>query len=206
MSKINLTQFNESTEQRGKTYVCKLIGASPLCFGKFHKTPKLDKESDEDYEGRTWREKLHYDENGHIFIPSFALKNMISATAKYLSISIPGKGKATFTKHFESGIMCPEEAYVLNGEDRIHKDSVQADYRMVPSNGVRGGTTRVMKAFPVIPNWSIKAKYMIIDNVITNDIFAKHMIEAGFFIGLMSFRPRNNGVNGRFKVDSISVM
>jgi hypothetical protein len=197
---INLGQFNKSAE-RGKQIIVDLKGASPLCFGKYHATDKLDREGHADYEKRTWREKLHYDENGIVFIPAFALKNMISASAAYLGMRIEGKGRSTYTKHFESGIMVPENATL-----GVNKESVVGEWRMVPSDGKKGGTKRVEKCFPVIPNWEIKTSFLILDNMITPEVFAQHLIEAGWFIGLMSFRPRNGGINGRFTVEKCEVI
>lgn len=203
--KLDISKFDKG-EERGKTVTVKIKGAGALCFGKYHATEKLDKEKHGEYEKRTWREKLHYDEEEHIYIPVFALKNMMSASAAYLGRKIEGKGNHTYTKHFEGGIMVTDHAYVLdlNG-DKIKKNDVQGDWRMVPSDGKKGGTKRVEKCFPVVPYWQIEAKFLIIDNVITPEVFAEHLIEAGWYIGLMSFRPRNGGVNGRFRVEEIDV-
>ena len=205
MSKLDLSKFDSNIEQRGIGITAILQGTSALCFGRYHATEKLDKEKHGPYEKRTWREKLHYDEKGEVFIPMFALKNMMSASAAYIGRKIEGKGNHTYTKHFEGGIMVPENSYIINENGRIHKDSVHGDWRMVPSDGKKGGTKRVEKCFPVIFPWTIEAKFLIIDNQITSDIFAEHLIEAGWYIGLMSFRPRNGGINGRFTVESIDV-
>lgn len=205
MKKLDLTKFQKG-EERGTTVICNITGASALAFGKYVSVEKKDKEKHAEFEKRTWREKLHYDEEGFVFIPTFALKNMMSASAAYLGKKIEGKGNHTYTKHFEGGIIVPENAYVTdeNG-NKVHKDNVTGDWRMVPSDGKKGGTTRVEKCFPTIPNWKIIAKFMLIDNIVTPEVFAEHLIEAGWYIGLMSFRPRNGGINGRFIVNSISI-
>jgi hypothetical protein len=39
-----------------------------------------------------------------------------------------------------------------------------------------------------------------LDDTITEEVFKLHIEQAGQFIGLGSFRPRNNGYYGRFKV------
>lgn len=205
MKTIDLSTFEKGME-RGKEVIAKLEGVSALCYGKYHATEKLDKEKHADYEKRTWREKIHVDDEGYILIPMFALKNMIGASAAYLGKKIEGKGNHTYTKHFEGGIMVPDNAYVLdlNG-DRIKKEDVNGDWRMVPSDGKKGGTKRVEKCFPVIPYWQAEVKFLILDNVITDDVFTEHLIESGWFIGLMSFRPRNGGINGRFIVKEIKI-
>jgi hypothetical protein len=174
-------------------------GISPLSFGRFHNTPKENKERPEDYEKRTWQEKAHFNSKGECFIPLTAFKNCLSEIAKYLSIQIPGKGKSTFTKHFESGIIV-EDNLLLNTKK---KDLLQ-EVAFVPSDGRRGGTTRVIKYFPKIEEWSTSANVRILDEVITREIFEQHLREAGIFIGLGRFRPRNNGYFGRFTSKIVS--
>lgn len=72
-----------------------------------HCEPKLEKESADAYEARTWHHRSHVAPDGSVMLPAMALRNCIAEAAKFLSIQIPGKGKATYTKHFESGILIP---------------------------------------------------------------------------------------------------
>jgi hypothetical protein len=182
-----------------KTAIVKIIGLSPLAQGKFVQAEKLPKELHKDYEARTWREKMHYDKDNIVFIPCFALKNCLAEAAKFLSIQVPGKGKATYTKHFEAGTMV-----VQNMSLGINKDEVNPQIMFVPSDGVRGSNKRVEKYFPVMPEWGGIAEYMILDETITEDVFINHLKQAGQFIGLGSLRPRNNGFFGRFDVKLVS--
>lgn len=184
--------------QSMKTAVVELESISPYSQSRFYDTPKLPKEIHADYEKRTWRDRLHTNEDGHVFIPPMAFKNCISEVAKFLSLQIPGKGKATYTKHFEAGVLVLE-ALVLP----VKKEEVQGEWYHVPSDGRRGGSTRVLKCFPVIPKWSGEVTFMILDETITEEVFSQHLEEAGKFIGIGRFRPRNNGFYGRFKVNSI---
>ena len=176
-------------------YLCEieLTSNSPLSFGRYHATPKEGKEKPEDYEKRTWKEKAHFDKNDECYIPLTALKNCLSEAAKYLSIQIQGKGKATYTKHFEAGIMVEQ-----NIKLGVKKEDLEQEVVFVPADGKRGGTTRVLKYFPRIDSWKGKTTVRILDDLITKDIFEQHLREAGIFIGLGRFRPRNNGYFGRF--------
>lgn len=204
--KLDLAKFDHNA-QRGTEIIAKIKGVGSVCFGKYHATEKTDKEKHDAYEKRTWRNKIHCDDEGYVFIPMFALKNMMSASAAYLGRKIEGKGNHTYTKHFEGGIMVAENAYIHdNNGNRIKKEDVQGDWRMVPSDGKKGGTKRVEKCFPIIPDWNIEAKFLVIDNTITPEVFTEHLIEAGWFIGLMSFRPRNGGINGRFIIEDVEVI
>lgn len=201
MSKIDLSKFNDVISQRGKVYRCTIEGITPLCYGKYHTTKRKDKESHADYERRTWKEKLHYDQEGQVYIPSLAFKRMLENACKYTPKQY--KGKQTYTKHFEGGVMV-----VNNGYLGIHKDDerIIMEARHVPSDGKKGGTTRVERCFPVIEKWKTTVDINVIDNTITDDVFAEYFVESGWFIGLMSFRPRQGGINGRFLVKEIEVL
>lgn len=161
---------------------------------------KKPKELHKDFEERTWLDKAHINDDGFMVIPAMAIKNCLSDAAKYLSVQIPGKGKATYTKHFEAGVLCLEDA-VLN----VNKEQIQQQRQFVPADGRRGGSTRVWKSFPVIPpHWKAEFQFLVLDHTITEDVFRAHLEQAGNFIGLGWFRPRNNGIYGRFQVESLS--
>ncbi|HWR14903.1 MAG TPA: hypothetical protein VN577_08745 [Terriglobales bacterium] len=178
-----------------KRYIAHLKSTSPISFSRYHGTPKRDRESDQDYEERTWRERLHTDARGNVLIPLFALKNALDAAAKYEGKKIPGKRNATFTKHVNSGVMV-ESAVVLP----VKKSAVRGEWRFVPADGTPGGAKRVMKCFPVISDWHAKVSFAVIDEIITKDILQEFLEVAGSYIGIGSFRPENRGIWGRFKV------
>lgn len=181
-----------------KTAIARLKSSSPYSQSKFIQAEKLDKEGPDDYEKRTWRQRLHTDDDDNVFIPPMVFKNCLSEAAKYLSIRIPGKGKTTYTKHFESGILVTEPLVLgIKGAD------VPGLWLHVPSDGVRGGSKRVLKCFPVIEKWSGEVTFHILDETVTQDIFTKVLTEAGKFIGIGFFRPRNNGYYGRFNVEEV---
>lgn len=172
-----------------------LESISPYSPSRMHDTPKLEKERPDDYEKRTWREKAHANDNGQIFMPPMGFKLCLAECAKFMSEQIPGKGKATWTKHFEAGVLCMEPL-VLPAK----KDEVQGEWFNMNSDGKRGSGTRVRRCFPVIPEWKGAVSFYVIDSTITETVFRHHMSEAGKFIGVGRFRPRNGGFYGRFKL------
>ena len=178
-----------------KTATVNLRSISPYSQSRYHDTPKLSKESAEDYERRTWKERLHYDDDGQVFIPQMALKFCLAECAKYLSTQIPGKGKATYTKHFDAGVLVTDPVYL-----GFHKDEVDGEWFFVNANGTRGSGSRVKRCYPDIKEWEGKAVFHILDDTITKDVFADHLRQAGQFIGIGRFRPRNGGFYGRFEV------
>ena len=182
-----------------RTAIVTLEGVAPYSQSRHYTDPpKKEKESARDYEERTWMERCHYNKEGNVFIPPMAFKNCLSEAAKYLKIQIPGEGKATYTKHFEAGVL------VLEGLTLpIKRDQVKGEWLFVPSDGKRGGGKRVEKCFPVIHEWGGQVAFTILDDKITDDVFERVLSEAGNFIGIGRFRPRNNGYYGRFKIVKI---
>lgn len=162
---------------------------------KFHQTPKLNKELAGDYEDRTWAEKAHVNEDGYVYIPGTQFANSLREASKYLSLQIPGKGKSTYTKHFESGIMVIDNLTLPIRKDDLKKVTV-----FVPSDGRVGGGKRVIKHFPIVHEWEGTVVYVIIDDLITPDIFEQVLKASGQLIGIGYFRPRNRGYYGRFDV------
>lgn len=183
-----------------KTAQVHITGISPLSQSRGYDrdVEKLTKERPDDYEKRTWMNRLHVDAKGNVFIPPMAFKNCLSEAAKYLSIRKPGKGQATYTKHFEAGVLVTEPL-ILD----VKKNDVSGEWIFVPADGKRGGGKRVWKNFPVIQQWGGDVTFFILDEEITQDVFMQHLEQAGQFIGVGRFRPRNNGFYGRFKVDNI---
>lgn len=181
-----------------KTYEATLVGIAPYSQSKHHIEDKLDKEGPDDYEKRTWRSRLHVDEHGEVFIPPMALKNCLSEAAKFLSIQIKGRGKSTYTKHFEAGLLVFEPIRLgLKAAD------VKGESLFLPCDGKRGGGKRVDRIYPFIsPGWKGTASIVVVDETVTSDVLKEHLLQAGQLIGMGRFRPRNNGYYGRFRVDS----
>ena len=177
------------------TATVNLESLSPLSFSRHYTTDKLSKELPKDYEVRTWRDRLHSDDNGEVFIPPMAPKHCVTEASRFLGMKIPGKRNATYTKHFEAGVIVFDP--IMLG---VKKQDVRGEWLFVPSDGKRGGGSRVEKCFPLIPRWSGTVIFHILDDTITEDVFKLHLEEAGNFIGIGRFRPRNSGYYGRFSV------
>ena len=183
-----------------KIATCRLKSLSAYSQNQQVNEPKLPKELSDDYEKRTYRQRLHSTPEGFVCIPAMSFGNSIKEAAKFLSLPIPGKGKSLFTKNFEAGVIVPEHV-VLN----IHKDSDQIiwDWVSVPVDGVRGGGKRVSKCFPVIAQWEATVVFYVLDDIITQDVFRQVLAASGNLIGIGRFRPRNWGYYGRFEIIDI---
>lgn len=191
-----------------RTITATLKSIAPYSQSRHYDVDKKQGENAKDFEARTWRERMHVTPEGNVFIPPMSFKNCISEIAKFLSVQIPGKGKATFTKHFEAGVLVMDPVVLP-----YKKDEVAGEWLFVPSDGKRGGGSRVDKCFPVIPEWRGDVVFHVIDETLFTKIatpdgemtaFEWHLRQAGAFIGIGRFRPRNNGFYGRFAVEKIA--
>lgn len=186
----------------------KLTGQSQYSQSRPHDEPKLNKEGPDAYEARTWPHRMHINDDGYVVFPPMALKNCLSEVAKFISEQIPSKGKSTYTKHFEAGILPTGEIPLIIGANGkpIHKDDWQAegtqlyaDRIYTPSDGVAGSGKRVWRTYPVIKEgWTTEISMIIVDDTITEPVFERHIKQAGLLIGIGRWRVRNRGMYGRF--------
>lgn len=182
-----------------KVAICSLESAAAYSQSRFYMVDKKEKESPDDYEKRTWRERMHVTEKGQVFIPPMAFKNALDGAAALLSMKIKGKNMQTYTKHFVAGVMVHEPVVLP-----IKKEDVPGQWLFVPSDGKKGGSKRVMKCFPRIDEWKAEVTFFVYDDTITEEIFSKHLIEAGRLVGIGYFRPARGGYWGRFTVLNIA--
>lgn len=179
--------------------IATLHSLSPYGQSGYYESPPKEKDELPDvYETRTWRERCHVDTEGNVFIPPMQIKKAIAAAAKFRSEKIKGKGSATYTKHFESGILIVEGLTLPET-----KETMKCFPCMCSANGVPGGPKRVKKYFPYVESWKGKVEVHILDDIITEDIFTKTLVEAGMLVGLGYFRPQKGGYWGRFDVDKV---
>jgi len=179
-------------------YTVKLTSAAPLTQSRKHNEPKLDKELADAYEKRTWRNKAHVGESGFIEIPGFALKCAVVAAAKYAGDQIPGKGKNTWTKKFQCGLIIPENAVTDCKPSAITPIEINANV-----DGVRGSGKKVTRTFPQLLKWTATVPVLVVDEILTKEVLTTYLTAAGQFIGVGQYRPENGGNNGRFSVDIV---
>ena len=182
-----------------RTVTCSIRGLTPYSQSGFFQTEKGEKETHEDFEKRAWREKMHVTEDGMVFIPPMAFKQALSDAARFLSIKIPNRGKTTYTKHFESGVLCIDPV-VLN----VDAKGIEGEWIHANADGKRGSGKRVKRCFPLIPpGWEADVNFYVNDDTITDDVFERVLLEAGNLIGVGRFRPINGGFYGRFVLENI---
>jgi hypothetical protein len=196
---VLMARSKESSGFVVRKAICELESMSPYSQSRAFQSERGDNEPHDKFDERCWRERMHVNEDGVVFVPPLAIKNGLTEAAGKLDMSVPGAGKKKFKGLFASGIMCLNPM-VLDG---VKATEVVGERLYVPSNGRSGDGTRVYRRFPHIPKWSGKVEVLILDERISDAVFKKHMEALGVFVGLGRFRPARNGFYGRFNVKSI---
>jgi hypothetical protein len=176
-----------------------IVGMSALSQSRQHEEPKLEGESLNDYDVRTWRNKLNLSQRtGKVIIPMHGMHQALIAAARYTGKQIPGQGKKTWTAKFTTGLQ-------FVGEIETGLDPKDAKECLISANadGVRGSGKRVPRRFPQYLDWQAEFEVWILDPIITEAVFVEMLEVAGMFIGVGRFRPENGGHNGRFKIEKI---
>lgn len=181
-----------------------LTGFSDMFQSRQHTEPKLAGENHDDFDIRTWMHKMHVDTIGKaktVVIPQMALHQSIIAGAQYSKRQIPGQGKATWTAKFASGLI-----FYGNLPLNIDPETIGCIAISANADGVRGSGKRVTRRFPrILQGWVTNFNVMIVDPIITKDVFTEMVDLAGMFIGIGQNRPGNKGggFGGRYKIDAI---
>lgn len=175
------------------------VPGSPYSQSALHDAPRLERESPDDYDIRTWREKCTTNHEGQVCVPAMAAKQCIDLAAQKLGEKVIGRRGATYKSFFTSGVICNGDIPIANGKPLTPKDAAMVAIN-ANSDGVRGSGKRVKRRFPVFAKWHGIAEFTIVDEIITKEIFEHHLKSAGMIVGIGRYRPANGGNNGRFRV------
>lgn len=178
-----------------KHVIVSLTSAAPYQQGRYVAEPKQPREDAQAYEERTWRYRATADpETGQLFIPPMALKKALESAVMLSGEKIKGGRGATYTKYFRAGVRC------TNGPALPHtRDTVPGRWVMVPADGKPGPGPRVPRCFPTIDTWQGTAEFYLMDDIITREVFEKHLRIAGRLIGIGVWRVEKGGMHGLFE-------
>lgn len=179
-----------------------ITGLTPYSQSRQHDESKLEGETHEAYDVRTWRSKLSVATRNNaatVVIPAHGLHQSIAAAAKYSKRQIPGQGKATWTAKFLSGITLMEDPALNISPAAVGCVTISAN-----ADGIRGSGKRVPRRFPIMPQWETTFDVYILDPIITQEVFREMVEICGMFIGIGRFRPEKGGTNGRFKISALA--
>jgi hypothetical protein len=178
-----------------------LVSTTPYSQSRRHETPKTDpKEPPAAWDERTWREHAHVDEKGRVYIPGMQFKKALDSAAGYLRIKVPSGGQSEFGRLFKAGVLVANNLLLPLKKKDLVPEAIWADSE--GGKGGRGGK-QVKRLYPTIQHWEGEVTFVVTDDRITNDIFERHLREAGQFIGIGRWRAENGGMYGRWRVVKI---
>jgi len=178
-----------------------LESLAPYSQSKPIMSEKEKGETDHQFQERTWREHLHVNRDGKIFIPPKAFKDSFGTAARYAGLKVEGNRNATYTKYFEAGVQVTQGLvlpYTPN-DDVIECEWIYAHSQ--PTRPNQGG--RVWRAYPTIPTWSGELSVLVVADEVPEHIFGHVVQYAGNIIGIGRYRAENRGYYGRFRVNEI---
>lgn len=173
-----------------------LEALTPYSSSRYFEQDLQKGETIDAHERRRWREKLHTNDAGDVFIPGISFKLALDETAKLLNEKIKGKGNQTYTAIFQTGVVATSDV-----EIGVNKDAVKPIEIYANADGVRGSGKRVMRLFPIIPTWRGELQMRIFNDALPEDVFERFFTQAGVLAGVGRGRPRTGcpAGNGRFK-------
>lgn len=176
-----------------------LESLTPYSQSRFITDVKPTKMKHDEWEEQSWRQRgwevTAGPDKGKMYIPAQQFKNALIEAAKYLGIKVRGKGNATYTKHFTSGVLV-ENDLVLP----VKLAECDADTVMVSADGKPGGAKKVKKHFPIVQQWSGMVTFIVIDETIDREVFEQHLAHAGKLVGIGRWRRSKNGRYGAFSI------
>jgi len=194
----------------GKIVKAYLKSISPYGQSKAFLVDKMPSENHDDYEKRSWRNRIHANDDGSVFIPPMVFKKALDGAAKYGSLQVPGKGKSTYTKFVESGTLIMDPVPLP-----LKRADIIGEWLFLDANGKKGkqSSGRVLRCMPRIESWEGEITIFVIDETVlhtkhnSNITVLEHFLKlAGSRIGIGRFRPENGGFYGRFSVSSFKIL
>ncbi len=160
---------------------------------------KEPREKTQDYDERLWKEKAHWNKDGHMYVPRRQMRVMMANAAQYKGMKVEGQGQAKYTKHFKAGILITKDFSLVNHEGQpVTRENVGIDISFPETST----GNRVKTRSPLVHNgWKTMGTMYITDPTITKNVFLEHLSDAGMFIGLGRFRIGNGGDFGSFVIE-----
>lgn len=180
----------------------KIKGLTPYSQSKAIKSERPKQTPHDEFDEQIWREHIHADKDGNVFIPVGCITQGLSTSASYLGKTgqLSKKGQSTWAENIRCGL-------AVAAAPKIGKKIKDAVMEKVycHADGKRTCGTRVWRRFPMFSDWSATMVIHILDDNIPEAIFEAVVEAFGLFNGIGRHRPQNGGYLGRFTVESCEI-
>lgn len=131
-------------------------------------------------------------DKGKCYIPSDQLRGALIGAGSYVKAKVGGRSKSMKILVAATFLPTPDQI-LLPDFDAIDK-------RSAVNKNVKA---RVMVIRPKWTNWTADFTLEVHEDSITKETVSELLKVAGAYVGIGSFRPTNNGMFGRFEIESI---
>lgn len=129
--------------------------------------------------------------NGKCYIPADQLRGSFIGAGSMVKAKVGGRSKSMKQVVAAMFMVSPDHIEI--------PDFDEIDKRSVVNKNVKA---RVMVVRPKWSEWSASFKLLVMNDTITKETTKNVLENAGEYIGIGSFRPTNNGMFGRFIIES----
>jgi hypothetical protein len=176
-------------------------GIAPYSQSKMLSETRGKKESWDEFETRTWKDKAHTNGDGDsIVIAGHAIHQMLVVGAQKgrLQPKAAKSAREGLANRLVTGIALQGDAETSMKLSEARCVAINAH-----ANGKRGSGTRVIRKYPEWPQgWTATFDVLVLDDSLTLDDLKSALEWGGLVCGLGRFRPENMGIYGRFTVTS----
>lgn len=158
--------------------------------GPIHERPEVSHEDAVRAEYHCYRNG-----NGRCFIPAEQLRGSFIGAGSYVKSKVGGRSKS-MKQIVAAMFMVTPDHVELPDYDSIDK-------RSAVNKNVKA---RVMVIRPLWTKWNAEFILSVGEDSITKETIKNIIDYAGNYVGIGSFRPTNNGMFGRFSVESLELL
>lgn len=187
-----------------KEYKIKIEGVTPYMqhrmddqkLEEWEKNRKLIIERDDVAKEDQVRAEFHsYRDKEGFFIPTEQIRGSLIGAGAMVKSKVGNSRKSM--KNIVAGMfMIKEEKCRLPSDYEIDK-------RSAVNRNIKG---RVITIRPKWEKWDVEFTLQVDNDTITKETVKEIIENAGQYIGIGSFRPTNNGMFGRFKLNTIKIL
>jgi len=185
-----------------KEYKCKIVGTTPYMQHRmddqkledWEKNRKLIIERDDISKEDSIRAEFHsYQDEDGFYLPTEQIRGSLINAGAMVKSKVGNARKSM--KNIVAGMF-----FIKEEKCRLPKN-YEVDKRSAVNRNIKA---RVICIRPKWNKWNAEFTLMIDNDTITKETVTEIIQNAGQYIGIGSFRPTNNGMFGRFELESIN--
>lgn len=186
-----------------KTYKIKIVGLTPymqhrmddLKLEVWEKKRGPIMERDDIAHEDAVRAEYHCYRNadGKCYIPTEQLRIAFINAGSYVKAKVGGRSK--------SMKVIVAATFIITDEQIILPNYDVIDKRSAVNRNVKA---RIIVVRPKWTKWEAEFKLQVSESTVTNEMVSQIVQHAGNYVGIGSYRPTNNGMFGRFEMQSIT--